>query len=348
MLRIKLTIPGAAKNINLEQFTGNSLNIVGDSQFFINDDCTEADVWLIIEDLEAGTNSCHVPANRIAYLSAESAWPVGYFCETPNIDRFLDQFSHFFTCHEIYRDSKYAELPFLPWMINANHGPSIFENNQRDINYFRELNSIEKTKSISIFCSNQQWTEQHRMRFRFTQQLKDHFKDRLDWYGNGVQQIEKKWDGLAPYKYSIVLENTSRDLVISEKLYDSFLTLTYPIYWGSPRASDYFDENSFREIDVYDFKKSVSDIEEILETDPYEGSLPSLIENKNRVLNEMNFAKRLEAVARTVYLTGNGFSSEDISLFSKQEIFNLHKTPRKFNRQFFGKAIKRLGTIIEG
>lgn len=348
MLRVKITIPGAGENINLSQFTGNLENIVNNCKFFINEECKSPDVWLVIEDLDLENNKCLISPDKIAFLSAESAWPVGYYSETPQIDVFLNQFAHFYTCHEINRDSSNSELPFLPWMINANHGPSIFANHSRNIEYFKKLERIAKPKSLSVFCSNQQWTENHRMRFRFTSRLKEHFKDRLDWYGNGVQKLEQKWDGLAPYKYSLVLENTSRNLVMSEKIYDSFLTLTYPIYWGSNSASEFFNPKSFSSIDIFDFKGSVQIIEQILHEDPYEQALPYILESKEKVLGELNFANRLCKVANSVVQRSETSPKQLITLYSKEELFRRNREPRKINRRLLGRAVKKFGSLIEG
>ena len=47
------------------------------------------------------------------------------------IEKFLDQFSKIFSNYEVNHRNKLT-LPFLPWMINANHGDSVFHNHERD------------------------------------------------------------------------------------------------------------------------------------------------------------------------------------------------------------------------
>ena len=71
------------------------------------------------------------------------------------------------------------------------------------------------------------------MNFKY---FKKHFKDRLNWYGNGVNEINNKFEVISNSKYHIVLENDSKYNLISEKLYDSYLGLSFPIYYGAPNV----------------------------------------------------------------------------------------------------------------
>ena len=53
------------------------------------------------------------------------------------------------------------------------------------------------------------------------------------------------------YTFNIIVENTVADNYISEKILDSFLTLTIPVYLGSPKVKDWIPQNCF--IDIRDF-----------------------------------------------------------------------------------------------
>ena len=64
------------------------------------------------------------------------------------------------------------------------------------------------------------------------------------WYGNGINQIEKKSDIIFNSKYHIVIENDSRNNLVSEKLYDSFLGLSFPIYYGATNINDATNANT--------------------------------------------------------------------------------------------------------
>ncbi len=59
--------------------------------------------------------------------------------------------------------------------------------------------------------------------------------------GRGYKTLERQADGLAPYRYSVVIENVQERDYFSEKLIDAILCKTVPIYWGCPNIGDYFD-----------------------------------------------------------------------------------------------------------
>ena len=71
-------------------------------------------------------------------------------------------------------------------------------------------------------------------------------------------------------KYHIVLENDSKYNLISEKLYDSYLGLSFPIYYGAPNINNYFDKNSLETIDINDIAGSINTIENAIENNLYE------------------------------------------------------------------------------
>jgi hypothetical protein len=359
MIKIKLSIPGF-KQADISQFTGNKNNIIDNCIFYINrDDITVADFWVCLEAPYKSIEVCKLNKKNVIFLTSEVAWPK-LFYDSELKKNFLAQFGQIYTCHDIYNDNVVFDLPYLPWMINANHGNSIFSSHSRDRIYFENLMILPKTKQISVFCSNQSWTVDHNLRLKFVKAIKSHFGDKIDWFGNGINPIDKKWDGIAPYKYHIVLENQSRNNVITEKLYDSFLGLAYPIYYGAPNASSFFNPESFSTIDISDLKGSIKKIENILKNDLYEKLLPSLIDSKNLVINKYNLFERIAKICNT---KKNEFSSptfydEDIVLMpmnqfsvKKDMIFLLQKGDlvsllRKLSLYYPGQLFKKISTFF--
>ena len=300
MLTIKLSLPGF-EHPDISQFTGTLDNTFRNCVFYINrDDILSADFWVCLEGPYKSKETCRVNRKNVIYLAAEVAWP-RFFYDSELKRSFLKQFGSVYTCHDVYADNVVFGPPYLPWMINANHGQSIFSPSERDRSYFSGLNHLPKTKQLSVFCSSQVWTEDHKMRLKFVKALKNHFGDTLDWFGNGVHPLDQKWEGIAPYKYHLVLENQSRYDVITEKLYDSFLGLAYPIYYGAPNVGDYFDQNAMATINILDIHGSINKIEEVLKTDPYQAVQPALIESKNRVLTKYNLFERIIDICQSAH-----------------------------------------------
>lgn len=99
---------------------------------------------------------------------------------------------------------------------------------------------IAKTRPASIIASDRDKLEGHRLRHRIVAAIRAEGLD-VDVLGRGYQPFEDKWDGLAPYRYSVVIENSRERHYYTEKLIDAFLCRTIPIYWGAPNVSETFD-----------------------------------------------------------------------------------------------------------
>jgi hypothetical protein len=320
VLNIKISFPGHGLDQNISQFVGNDNNVYDNKKFWINSEIKDCDFWFIFEDLNKfDRNVTSVDKKNLIYLSAETSWSDEYYFRKSKIE-FLQQFSQIYVYglkfpDNLFKNKVIKDLPFLPWMINANHGDSYLAPNDRDLNFFKNTNIIKKTKNLSIICSDKRDTEFHKNRYDFVVQLKEHFGDELDWFGNGVNEIASKWDGISNYKYHICLENISRDYLITEKLYDSFLGLSYPIYYGAPNINKFFRPDSYSEIDIFDIDKSTKIIEEIISTDPYEKLLPKILESKNLVCTDYNLFDRISKIVDT--LIEKNPSKETITLKSK-------------------------------
>ena len=298
MLDIKVSSRGSGRNLSISQFTGNSKGVWGDCRFHINSPIEQADVWLVVEDVDDFDTECAVSTDAVVFLSAETSWPLGFFDESKAGRNFLNQFAAIYTCHDVYRGNSHSTLPFLPWMVNANHGPSITKNHERDLHVLGKMKSLTKTKEMSVICSAKASNPGHRLRLRLVKALKEHFGPRLDWFGNGVNPVSEKWTGLAPYRYSIAIENQVSANIITEKLYDPFLSWTFPIYGGAPNVHDFFPEGSLLAIDVKDLAGTINAIEELLEADPYFESLPLLQQARESVLGPLNVYSRYAEIAR--------------------------------------------------
>jgi len=103
----------------------------------------------------------------------------------------------------------------------------------------------EKTKDISIIASEKNTTEGHKIRHEIIKR----FGDQIDVYGHGYKPIESKFEALAPYRYSIIVESGRFDYYFTEKLIDCLSVGTIPIYWGCPSIHKFFNLNS-----IFDFE----------------------------------------------------------------------------------------------
>lgn len=104
--------------------------------------------------------------------------------------------------------------------------------------------TVAKTKACSLIASAKRSQEGHRVRHAIADHVRAGGLD-VDVMGGGYAPFDKKSDGLAPYRYSVVIENARESDYFTEKLIDAILCLSVPIYWGCPNIGDYFDTSSF-------------------------------------------------------------------------------------------------------
>jgi hypothetical protein len=90
-----------------------------------------------------------------------------------------------------------------------------------------------------MIASNKQMCEGHMRRLQFVQK----FRDKLDFYGRGFNEIQCKEDGLRDYMFSVGIENAVYDCYFTEKLTDCFACGTIPIFYGSRGVTEYFNED---------------------------------------------------------------------------------------------------------
>lgn len=249
----------------------NQGNTWGNYQFEINNNCDECDYWLIFDSLDK-PEKVKVPKENVILITTEEV------SGKPYLESYQKQFPKIITSREdIHGDNVIKSYYCNLWSIYKSYD---------------ELSSCEemhKSKNISIISSNLVRKPGHLDRYSFVNKLIGHFKDKIDVYGRGFNPIKDKYDALAPYKYSIAIENSSIHNYWTEKITDCYLSNTLPIYYGCPNLEEFFDKKSYYNIDIYDYKKSILQIEEIIDSDLYEESLSYIREAKNKILNKYQF-----------------------------------------------------------
>ncbi len=102
---------------------------------------------------------------------------------------------------------------------------------------WRDLDT-SKSRMCSLIASAKRDSEGHKLRHAVADWARENGQP-VDILGRGYIPFEAKSEGLAPYRYSIVIENVRERNYFSEKLIDSILCETVPIYWGCPNLRDF-------------------------------------------------------------------------------------------------------------
>ena len=97
-----------------------------------------------------------------------------------------------------------------------------------------------KTKRVAIIASAKRDTAGQRLRHQLVDWASEHVPD-LDALGLGYKPLDDKADGHDPYFFSVVIENDQEAGYFTEKIVDSFLCRSLPIYCGAPDIDHFFD-----------------------------------------------------------------------------------------------------------
>lgn len=247
-----------------------------DYQFEINNSVNIADFWVVHESIDT-VETVNCPRENVIFITSEEKTQIP---EYPK--KYLAQFGCIITSRDDIKHHNVIRTHYLaPWQIKKTYS---------------ELKSIlvfDKTKNLSTLTSNSTWLEGHKKRYAFVNRMKGHFKDKLDWFCKGENFIEDKWNGLANYRYSLAIENSSHPNYFTEKITDCFLAGSMPIYWGCPNILDYFPEKSLILIDINDYLGAINKIEEAIEENLFDKYFNYLKEARDLVIEKYQFIPAL-------------------------------------------------------
>jgi hypothetical protein len=302
-------------------------------QFIIDKGVDECDYWIVYEGLIAEEKTV-CPHENVILFTAES--PSNKIYD----DKFINQFAKVITCQ---RNIKHPNVTYsqqsLPWHVGREqkgHKNISFSKNYDELKVIKD--SFKKTKLISIISSNYKLTSGHRKRLSFANSLKDYFGDKVDFFGRGINEINDKWDAIAPYKYHVVIENSFYDDYWTEKLADSFLGGALPIYYGCPNLEKYFSKNSFIRIDINKPKEAIEIIETCFEENYYEKHHSEIDIARNLILDEYNLFSVIKDLVQLDNNMGAVKNKKQIILFpEKNEKRIIIRVFNKIKRMFYEK-----------
>jgi hypothetical protein len=151
----------------------------------------------------------------------------------------------------------------------------IFELTQCDIkSHITSANIYPKTKLISMVASSKTLCSEHLYR----QQIILKYKNKLDHFGRGFNEIQNKIDGLKDYCFSITMENATYPNMITEKITDCFITGTIPIYYGISNIDHFFNPDG---IIILDDNFNIDD----LSFDLYHSKIEAVKDNFKRSID---------------------------------------------------------------
>lgn len=265
----------------------NMMSLDGRYKFYIDEEIENPDFWVVQGKGIRTPETHHVAPENTIFFTTEPKSVLIY------PDKYLRQFGTICTCQEETKPSRIPNSkvlftpPLLPWFIGCKEDENEVVTFSYDYDKFKS-EMPQKTKLISVISSDKAFTQGHIDRLRFVEKLKEHFGDDLDVFGRGSNPFDDKWDVIAPYKYHIVIENSTQKYYWTEKLGDCYLGGAFPFYHGCTNLSEYFPEKGFEAIDIRCPEKAIEIIEKEIKAERFESSQAVLAECKNKVLDEYN------------------------------------------------------------
>ena len=154
----------------------------------------------------------------------------------------------------------------------------------------------------------------------------------LDWYGRGVRDLAAKWEGLLPYRYSVVLENGVLPDYWTEKLADAILAWSVPIYCGATNIRSYFPADVMEAVDLDSPAEAADKIRRLVESDDYERRLPALEEARRRILDRHNVFNLMFDFAKEHFVGGPG---QTVTLTPEPQPGKWGRRLEKWRRRYF-------------
>ena len=113
------------------------------------------------------------------------------------------------------------------------------------------INSPRRKKFCAALFSNVSPDLTDFFRLQFVDELSKYKQvDMGGLYQNNVGgRVQNKMEFLKDYKFSFAMENTNGDAYISEKIVDSFIAGTIPIYYGSYMIDEYINPKAYILVD---------------------------------------------------------------------------------------------------
>lgn len=156
--------------------------------------------------------------------------------------RIVDKFTTIFTYY----------IPFIQWLPEKfQWAPAMgsWIGGKPDGLGGGKIGITEKSKLVSMICSNKTFTRGHQLRRQVADHLLQNNK-RVDVFGLS-ERFSNVYDVTAPYMFQVVIENGCQPGYFTEKLLNCLAVGTIPIYYGSKTIKDYFDIRGIISLEDY-------------------------------------------------------------------------------------------------
>lgn len=208
---------------------------------------------------------------------------------------------------DTHKDSGHPRIesaaPCFPWHIGLDSRSDSYKLGFRHLNDLKYPVKIEN--KISVICSSADHTPGQRKRLSFLHQIKSRLGNKLVHFGRGFSEIEDKMQGIYGYRFHLCMENCCTINYCTEKLIDSYLGWSFPLYSGCTNVDDIYPANSLIKIDINNADESARKMVEVLNSNVSLDEKHALIEARRIALNERNPFVSMVTLASRFYVSNS-------------------------------------------
>lgn len=181
-------------------------------------------------------------------------------------------------------------------ILNTLQNAVLFEYGTTWIDY-KNYNYFNKDFSVSFICGSKNVMEGHKLRLQLWNRQNEIITPKLFFTSSNFEYsnfnnpvLGNSKEPLFKSMFHICIENVKKNNFFTEKLIDSFICKTIPIYYGCPNISNYFDIRGM--IIVNNLEEIIQVINKLNEND-YLDRKEYIDKNYNIALNYVDYRKNL-------------------------------------------------------
>lgn len=258
-------------------------------------DIYEAD-WIVASDyISPNLDLTRIDINKVIFMQREPPW-----FQQPRADNFGVKHKYGYSlgnCHLL-----------SGWSFKSSYDE------------MKNLKRKKRHKKICVITTNKKLCRGHLQRLNFVKYFCKAYPGILDVYGNGManeglgehykgesvfSEDKTKLRWLEQYEYALCFENGQANGYFSEKIVDSFMAHTVPIYWGAPDIEDYFPEKSYHKIDISN-PNSLAIVKDIISKPPSREIINNLKISRDKIMNQYNWWATVEKIIKSIEEDGHG------------------------------------------
>ena len=291
--RLKIIVTTSIDHIDLDRLCPGRKLRWNDHELILNPaPGTSGDFWIVFAG-SRGMDYMRCGKENTLFIAGEPPTKKVYGCG------FYEQFFRVVSCNEADPHPRVVpSAPGLNWHAGLSRETNTYQYGYDEL---VEQKPAAKKNKISVICSNLKTTEGQRQRLAFLSELRHHLGDNLVHYGRGFDPIDDKMNGITPFRFHLVLENSCVPDYWTEKLSDAYLGWAWPVYVGCPNLSDYFPESNFTAVDITKPEEAAVTIRDLLSCPATETEHEKLRQSRDLILNTYNPFARFAYWAEKFY-----------------------------------------------